>query len=479
MILHKKNFNINPVLLTNIVFAFFPISFILGNLITNINTLLFCCLGILHLRSRILTTKFNLPIKIIFLLFLIIFFSTSLNFIKSLYIDGYEYSELIRLLKSISFFRYFLMLIIVYLLIESDILNFKYFFVSAAFSSVFISLDIIFQYTFGFNTIGLKSILVPGSYSFRNAGFFGDELIAGGFIKNFSFFSIFFVAFIFKNKSNIRFLLIMLTICIVGMGMLFSGNRMPIILFVFGLLLIFLLNNKLKKVLSVSLIVLFINFGLLGSFDKNIKDNFYYFYRVSAYTIINLPNTSESKKFDFILSLKDGMVKHDTLKEDGLLRHDFDSFWPMQSSTQGHIKLFNTAIDLWKENKIFGSGIKSFRVKCVKIEAHTKNRLCSTHPHNYYLEILTDTGIAGFLLVCILALIFVVFIIKNFKFFSGNGMGNYILLATVISLILETFPLKSTGSIFTTNDATYLILISSIILSYKKLFTVQNSDNHI
>ena len=374
------------------------------------------------------------------------------------------------------------MLIIVYLLSVHDILNFKYFFVSAALSSVFISFDIIFQYIFGFNIIGLKSLPhVPGSYFFRNASFFGDELIAGGFIKNFSFFSIFFVAFIFKNKNNIRFLLIMLTICIVGMGILSSGNRMPLILFVFGLLLIFLLNNKLKKVLSVSLIVLFIIFGLIGSFDKNIKDNFYFFYRYSKYIIINLPNTSESKKFDFILTLKDGMVKHDTLKEDGLLRHDFDSFWPTNTETgwYGHSKLFNTAIDLWQKNKIFGGGIKSFRVKCAKIVEHTRNRLCSTHPHNYYLEILTDTGIAGFLIVGTIALIFVVFIIKNFKFFSGNGMGNYILLATVISLILETFPLKSTGSIFTTNNATYLILISSIILSYKKLLTVQNSDNHI
>ena len=33
MILSKKNFNINPVLLTNFVFAFLPISFVLGNLI--------------------------------------------------------------------------------------------------------------------------------------------------------------------------------------------------------------------------------------------------------------------------------------------------------------------------------------------------------------------------------------------------------------------------------------------------------------
>ena len=68
---------------------------------------------------------------------------------------------------------------------------------------VFISLDIIFQYIFGFNIIGLKSIdPTPGTYFFRNAGFFGDELIAGGFIKNFSFFSIFFVAFKLKNKKK-------------------------------------------------------------------------------------------------------------------------------------------------------------------------------------------------------------------------------------------------------------------------------------
>ena len=59
MISFKKNFIINPVLLTNIVFAFFPISFIFGNLVTNINVILFCALGIFHLRSKIIKTKFD------------------------------------------------------------------------------------------------------------------------------------------------------------------------------------------------------------------------------------------------------------------------------------------------------------------------------------------------------------------------------------------------------------------------------------
>ena len=70
MISNKKVYNINSILLINLVFSFFPISFVLGTLITNINLVLFCCLGIFHLRSKILTTEFDLAIKIIFLFFL-------------------------------------------------------------------------------------------------------------------------------------------------------------------------------------------------------------------------------------------------------------------------------------------------------------------------------------------------------------------------------------------------------------------------
>ena len=68
------------------------------------------------------------------------------------------------------------MLIIVYLLSESDILNFKYFFVVAAFASIFISLDVIYQYIVGFNIIGLKSTVTPEA--FRNSSFGGTTKIS-------------------------------------------------------------------------------------------------------------------------------------------------------------------------------------------------------------------------------------------------------------------------------------------------------------
>ena len=52
----------NPNLLINLVFAFLPISFIIGSLIINVHVLLFCCLGIYYLKSQILRTKFDFSI---------------------------------------------------------------------------------------------------------------------------------------------------------------------------------------------------------------------------------------------------------------------------------------------------------------------------------------------------------------------------------------------------------------------------------
>ena len=103
------------------------------------------------------------------------------------------------------------------------------------------------------------------------------------------------------------------------------------------------------------------------------------------------------------------------------------------------------------------------------IDKSKKNRLCSTHPHNYYIEVLTETGIVGFSVMLIIAFLFCIFIFKNLKLFKKNKIENFLILSATISLILEMFPLQSTGSVFTTNDTAYIILISSFILSYKNI----------
>ena len=458
MTLAKKNFALNSTSLTNIVFSFFPFSFILGNLIINLNFLLFCCLGIFHLRSKILTNKLNFPLKIISLFFLLVLFSTSLNFIESLYFGESNKFDLSRLIKSILFLRFFIILLLVFLLSKFDIINYKFFFTSVAILPVLISIDVIFQYIFGFNVIGIKSLL------HHNSSFFGDELIAGGYIQNFSFFSILFLTHLIKKNENIfKIFLTTLTICTLAIGIMLSGNRMPFFLFLFGLFLLFLLHKDSRKTVLISYLIIFIIFELIKYTDRNILNAYNSFFSNMQTSVVSL---SVKVKNDLLSNTqgKEKSEKEEKWKED--LNENPEA--------NPYKKMALTAIEIWKPNKIFGNGIKSFRVKCRKVIIEQKRGLCSNHPHNYYLEILVDLGIAGILLVILLAVTFIIFLAKKYKNLSKNNLQNLFLLAAIISLFLEVFPFKSSGSIFTTNNATYLILMSSIVLSYQNLLKEKN-----
>ena len=66
----------------------------------------------------------------------------------------------------------------------------------------------------------------------------------------------------------------------------------------------------------------------------------------------------------------------------------------------GYLITFNSGIQTWKKNKVFGGGLKSFRLNCSQYYknwtgTNYKFQTCNTHPHNYAIEILVDTGIVG------------------------------------------------------------------------------------
>ena len=450
--------NINLTLVTSLVFSFIPASFIFGNLITNLTFVIFCLLGAYQLKSKILKIKLNFSFKIIFLLFLIVLFSTSINFFKSVYLNEFQQDDLTRLIKAIVFMRFFLFLVITYLLCEFNLLKFKYFFLTSALFPILISIDIFYQSMFGFNIIGIESTNVR-----INSSFFGDEFIAGGYIKNFAFFSILLIPFIFKDKKNIQNILIIISICILGAGIILSGNRMPLPQFIFGLFLLIWFIPKLRKTVSLSIMVFLLVFTLIYKNNNDVRKNYRSFYGA-------VKNISEKvfKNSSNIKSTPDNEIEN----KFSIKKYEFFGGLKITApqTIHGHSKIFATAIDTWSLNKIYGNGIKSFRKDCIIFSKKKINRICSNHPHNYYFEILTETGIIGLITVIVLAAIFIVFIFRHRKIFKGN----FILLAAIISLILETFPIKSTGSIFTTNNATYLILLTSIVISYKKILLNNN-----
>ena len=148
---------------------------------------------------------------------------------------------------------------------------------------------------------------------------------------------------------------------------------------------------------------------------------------------------------------------------------DFEFFWVIQYEVDAHLKIFFTATDIWKNNKILGSGIKSFRYKCRKLLIHRENRLCSTHPHNYYLEILIDTGIIGFILFMVM---FYISLINKFFYFKNKKNRDlyYIFLMISLCIILEIFPLRSSGSFFSSVNSAYIFFLIGIFGGLREKF---------
>ena len=97
------------------------------------------------------------------------------------------------------------------------------------------------------------------------------------------------------------------------------------------------------------------------------------------------------------------------------------------------------------------------------------------HPHNYYLEILTETGLIGFILIFFIFTItlYITFIKKYFL--NTRLKDNNIMIPFIFLFIVEIFPLKSTGSFFTTGNATYLFLIFGILIGIsRKYISIEN-----
>ena len=65
--------------------------------------------------------------------------------------------------------------------------------------------------------------------------------------------------------------------------------------------------------------------------------------------------------------------------------------------TPQHDSLMRTAYNMFLDKPIFGHGPKMFRVVCKEEKYSTGITPCMTHPHNFYVQLLAETGVVGFI----------------------------------------------------------------------------------
>ena len=421
----------------NILFCLIPITYIAGNLVLNINILIFFMFFFGSFQLKIFQFKFNNIDKFVLIFFLYVLINGIIN---NYFNFDYKIEQNVVLYKTLAYLRFFILYFVLRYLIHNNLLNYKLIFLFFGAVALFVSLDIIYQFFFRIDFFGFEAPIGDR----RLAGPFGDEWIAGSFIQRFFLFSIFYFLIFNKLKDNWKFHFISLLILfIISLGVIMSGNRIPAVMFFLSLVLLILFEKSLRKNLIIIFIIFFTSMYVFGKNNETLKLHYSSFVSKSI------------QVFDYFN----------------------EKYNPTRSGetriTNTYIKEFETGIATWKQNKMFGGGIKSFYYNCAKIGKVNANLAgCSSHPHNYYVQLAAELGLIGLLLIIIL---FLYIIIKtlSFIFYKNSFDEKKILIPFFILFLVEIFPFRTTGSFFTTTTATFLFILLPFIVGLTDLKKVK------
>ena len=419
----------NQKIYLSILLGIIPFSFIAGNMIININIILLIISSFLIFKSNLFKINYFFLDKLILIFFFLILLTAVINDYHFYNLNLEWRMHWVTVLKSVFFLKYLLTYLILRSLIEKKYIDLKYLFWSSFLATIFVCFDIFFQFVFGRDVFGFT--ITGGHYNL--SGPFGDELIAGGFLQRFSLFAFFLIPIFYSNISSKYLKLIIIFLLLIFIcGIILSGNRMPLLLFIFSVCLLFLFFTEIRKYFILFIPIFFLVIFLFYNFNDQIR-----------YKFINFGNQ--------ISSITELIIKKDFYNKNAPLYFvEFRSFY-----------------HTWQLNKYLGGGIKNFRYYCRKradVKFNTRSK-CNMHPHNYYLEILTETGIVGFFLLVTIFSTIIIISLKNDSLFNQKKSKEVRQIIPILILFfIEIFPIKSTGSFFTTGNTTYLFILMGLLV---------------
>jgi len=420
------------------LFILLPISYLIGISVTELIGLSL----ILYFFIRNREINFLKDKKIIFLFVLSFFFGVNayLQIDDNLKISSIFHFRYVILVLSILFcLRYF----------EKIDLEIK----KKTFLIIFIIMslvlfDAIFQFFTGENLLGYQIL------NNRISGIFQAELVLGSFlIKILPFLTwILYHSKIDINENKIQLIIFfsLYLICI-----FLSGERTSFALSLLYFIGIIIFLNQLRKIFSISFICLIFFIILISTFkigksDPNNRIFIKTFHQLTNHYFIT-NNITETQK--------DENQKKEMIKKNILI---------FSEDHTGHYKL---AFKLFKENPIFGVGPKGFRHYCRKVNYDPDIGICSTHPHNFLVQIASETGLIGLSLYIFIIFFLIFRLIKcvNLKIYSDNKSS---LIIISIGLLVNLFPLLPSGNFF--NNWISLInyfLLGIYFYNYNKVFS--------
>ena len=359
------------------------------------------------------------------------FFIISIIFWSSLLlISFFAYNKINSFQDSIIFIRFLLIPFSAYFIFFKNNKIFIRLLILILLLVVFVCIDTLFQffnYTsefgFGSDMIGFKS-----NWYGRLTGPFGDELIPGSYISKFGLIGYAYLILNKKFKTNVIVQSIYLSLIFVVSYI--TGERMAFATYAMGLFFLLIFLNGYRKSIFFSIVL-----GLLSLFIIIQLHPFY-----SDFKVIESTEYHQGLKIE-----KSYKCQSNTEEVCSKIIEVQPNFFKIirNFNTSAYGEIYLLAYKMFINNPITGIGISNFEYICKTNDFYKKlmiNYDCASHPHNIYIQWLSEGG-----LVVFFSFIFYVLILINF-IFKNDGEKKFKIISLIVILIIF-WPIMSTGSL--------------------------------
>lgn len=325
---------------------------------------------------------------------------------------------------SVFYFRYIFFSLGIWYLLDNNRHLSKSFLIVLIICLTMLSLDAYVQYFTGVNTIGIKKYSVS-----RLSGFMGgNEPVIGRYISYLSILAFGLICQNFKLTKKIIILSVLFLVLFETITFL-SGERAPFLSLTIFILLVFIYFPNFRIYIGSGILLSIFLIGIFLIINDEIR------LRMIEHTISEISQTS-------LPFLPYGVV---------------------------HEEHYLSALKIFNDYTIFGSGTNTFKFFCDKPEYIISRVSCTTHPHNVYIQTLSDLGIIGFMFLFIFFTYLSIKLIKQFLFLTLSKKKNLIssdFLIFYIILFVYWWPLIPTMSFYNNWNNVFIMLPLGFFMKY-------------
>ena len=393
-----------------ILFSLIPFFLITGPFLSDLSVSLISLLFLIYCSTKKNFSYFKNRYFYLFLIFWIYLMFNSL--VNNINFDSLKISFF--------YFRYGVFVIAIASLMEADDKFIKYLFYCIFLCFSVLIIDGFYQYFIGKNILGHKNIDIQ-----RVSSLFGNESILGSYLSR--LWPIFFGLSIFFFKTKDRLFFVLILIFILSEVLIFlSGERVAFFYINLSAIFVIIFSRSLFKLRLITLVCSLLLLLIISYFNPTAKE------RIIDKTLVQMNLTNEKNK----------IIEETYIFSEGYTHH------------------YISAYKMFLDNKFLGVGVKNFRNFCSD-ERYKSAHACATHPHNTYIQMLSETGIIGFLFLIFVLFYFCKFVIKHLIFrFKQKYYFTDFEICLLSGVAIYLWPFVPTGSIFNNwlNITLYLYL---------------------